>query len=162
MARKFDTTNIVTPTKAPFSKRSLTHINTAYDELGEGIVNGMLGSYTTGDVVILHGCNVSATIPGTSSVTAGAIYYNGRVYEVDADASIITTGLQTLVWQIAESTITGDPATFDDGNTYDFHIIEKMELVNGLSGSGLANYDAVVQMATPLKILLVLLLHHQT
>lgn len=140
MARSFVTTPIVDPVKAPISKRSLTHINAAWDELGDQLVRAVRdGNYTTNDVVIMYGCVVTANIPGTSSVTAGAIYYNGRVYYVDAAS--ISTPSNTLVWNIDQSYISGDPATFSDGSTSNFHLIEKFKLVNAISGSGIANYN---------------------
>ena len=142
MARSFLTTPIVDPVKAPFSKRSFTHLNTALDELGEDIVKGILsGNYTTNDLVILYGCVVTANIPGTSSVTAGAIYYNGRIYKVDANASI-SSPANTLVWSIATTYISGDPATFSDGSSSNFHKIEKFQLTNAGTGTGLADYNA--------------------
>jgi hypothetical protein len=146
MARKFKTNSIIDPVKAPLTKRSLEHINSAYDELGEDLVKSLIGTYTTNDVVILRGCDVAVTsgsIPGTGTATLseGALFYNGRVYKVDANGSLATTSPDTLVWEIVESVVTGDPATFSDGNTYDFHVIEKFRLVAGSPGSGIANYD---------------------
>jgi len=141
MARKYDITNIIDPVKAPFTKRSLTHLNTAFDDLtAQMIESNLTEAYTTNDVIILSGCDVTANIPGTSEVTAGQIYYNGRIYDVDANASI-TSPADTLVWNIVESYISGDPATFSDGNSYNFHIIEKFVLSNAVTGSGIADYN---------------------
>lgn len=151
MARKFDVTNIVDPRQAPFTERSLRHINTAFDELGEDLVKSVIGTYTTNDIIVLYGCAVTATIPGTSSVTAGAIFYNGRIYKVDAAS--ISTPSNTLVWVIDTTYITGDPALFSDGNSYDFHEIQKFKLVNAVSGSGLANYNgATVKQVTDILL----------
>jgi hypothetical protein len=146
MARKFKTSDIIDPVKAPITKRSLEHLNTAFDDLSEDIIKSKISSYTTGDIIILHGCDVAVTsgaIPGTGTATlsAGAAYYNGRVYKVDANAGLSTTNPQTLIWELVETTAVGDPATFSDGLTYDFHIIEKLRLVAGTAGAGLANYN---------------------
>ena len=141
MARSFVTTDIVDPVKAPFSKRSLDHLNSALDELTKQTIESTFSiAYTTNDIIILDGCYITATIPGTSSVTAGRIYYNGKIYQVDANASI-STPANTLVWSIATTYISGDPATFSDGNNYNFHKIEKFQLTNAVSGSGLADYN---------------------
>jgi hypothetical protein len=146
MGRKYVTTDIVDPVKAPFTKRSFTHLNTALNEPAAAIVNGLIGSYTTNDIIILYGCVivVTGTIPGTGTATlsAGAVYYNGEIYYVDANPSLSTTSPQTLIWQIASDYISGDPATFSDGTNHDFHEINKFELVAGTAGSGLGNYDA--------------------
>lgn len=147
MARKYETGNIVDPIKAPFTKRSLTHLNAGMTEGLSEIIKGLLGGYVANDLIVLNGCVVtiaSGAIPGTGTAnnTAGAIYYNGEIYQVDANASLLsTTTPQTLVWQIVTTYISGDPATFSDGNNYNFHRIDKMHLVAAAAGSGLANYD---------------------
>lgn len=141
MARKFETSAIIDPVTAPVTGRSLEHINSAYDELGSQLARTLISSYTTNDVVILYGCVVTANIPGTSSVTAGAIYYNGRIYSVDTNASISSPS-NTLVWSIATTYIAGDPATFSDGSINNFHQIQKFQLTNAVSGSGIADYNA--------------------
>jgi hypothetical protein len=141
MGRSFVLTDIVDPVKAPITKRSLEHINNAINDSSSEIIKGLIGSYTTGDLIILRGCVVTANIPGTSSVTAGAIYYNGEVYQVDANASISSPSA-TLVWSVATTYISGDPATFSDGVSHNFHAIKKMQLTNAGTGTGLADYNA--------------------
>lgn len=154
MARKFETSDIVTPNKARLRADSFTHINSSFDEMSNALVKAGLASYTTNDVIILDGCVVSGTVvsPGPAAVTAGQIFYNGRIYEVDANASITLAGAQVPVWVIVESQ-QGGQTTFTDGNDYDFQTIEKFVLQAGLSGSGLANYDgATVKRLTKTKI----------
>jgi hypothetical protein len=97
-------------------------INLLNSQVGKQLVLSMIGTYTTNDLVILHGCEVTANIPGTSEITAGAIYYNGEIYIVDANNSISSPS-NTLVFIVKSETP---------------NIIE---LVNGAPGSGLANYD---------------------
>ena len=140
MARKFITTDIVDPVKAPITEKALRHINEIPNELGASLVKSMIGTYTTGDLIILDGCVVVANIPGTSTVTAGSIYYNGEIYQVDANASISSPS-NTLVWQAVNTLVDGAQTTFSDAVAYDFLSIRKLRLVNGASGSGLANYN---------------------
>lgn len=154
MARKFETTDIVTPNKARLRADSFIHINSSFDEMSNALVKAGLASYTTNDVIILDGCVVSGTVvsPGPAAVTAGQIFYNGRTYEVDANVSISLSGAQVPVWVIVESQ-QGGQTTFTDGNDYDFQTIEKFVLQAGLSGSGIANYDgATVKRITKRKI----------
>lgn len=94
-------------------------------EIGRHFVLSQIGNYTADDLIVLYGCMVSANIPGTSAITAGAIYYNGNIYRVDADAAIITTGSQTLVFKI---------------ENIDRKLIT---LIGAASGSGIANYNAI-------------------
>jgi hypothetical protein len=144
MAREFVTTGIVSPVKARFSKRSLTHINSALSEITAQVGPALVETYTTNDVIILSGCVVggTTTFPGTATVTAGTIYYNGKTYSVDANASIILASGQIPVWNIATSYISGDPAIFTDANTYDFHKIEKFALTAANAGSGVSDWNA--------------------
>lgn len=144
MAREFVTTGIVSPVKARFSKRSLTHINSALNEITAQIGPALIETYTTGNVIILSGCVVggTTTFPGTATVTAGTIYYNGKTYSVDANASIVLASGQIPVWNVATSYISGDPAIFTDANTYDFHKIEKFALTAANAGSGVSDWNA--------------------
>ncbi len=140
MARKFETTDIVSPAAAYLRADSFTHVNTAFNELTNAIVRGLLSSYTTNDVIILNGCVVSGTVvaPGPAAITAGQVFYNGRVYEVDAVASLVLSGAQVPVFTIVES-LQGGQTTFTDRNDYDFQVIEKVAMTAGLSGSGIKN-----------------------
>jgi hypothetical protein len=141
--KKIETSNITGSQDAPFIKATFDHLNEANQNATSEIIKGMLGAYTTGDVIILYGCEVSGTIgPGTAAVTAGAIYYNGEIYQVDANASISTSGAQTLVWSVATTYRAGDPIQWSDGVNRNLHQIDKFVLAAGLSGSGIANYNA--------------------
>ena len=90
----------------------------------------------------MYGADVTATIPGTSSITAGYAYYNGEIYEIQANASLVTTGSQTLVWVEETTYASGDPVQYSDGNNYNQHQIKRLKLQAGASGSGLMNYNA--------------------
>jgi hypothetical protein len=81
------------------------------------------GKYTVDDVVILHGCEVTDNIPGTSEITDGAILYNGNIYRVFADDDI-TSPSGTLVYEI------------DTSVSYPC-----IRLINSTSGSGIADFD---------------------
>lgn len=93
-------------------------------ELGKLIFSTIARNYQDNTVMVLYGCNITANLPGTSTVTAGAIYYNGVFYKVEADSNIVASGGQTLVWDFDES---DQPV--------------KMKLYAGASGSGIADYD---------------------
>lgn len=149
--KKIDTSNISGDVKAPITKRTLEFYNEAIAECAEDIIKALYGSYTTGDLVILHGCEVTANIPGTSTVTAGAIYYNGEVYRVDAAS--VSSPSNTLVWKfpttLSELYDIADPVKYSDSTDYFQHFIGKVKLVNASSGSGLANYDSVTVKTLP-------------
>lgn len=140
--KKIDTSEIAGAAKAPYIKATHDHYKESIQETTASIIKGLLGTYTTNDIIVLYGCVVTPTIPGTSSITAGAVYYNGEIYAVDASASLITTGSQTLVWSVATTYIASDSSlTWSDGTIRDLHQIDKFVLTGAASLSGLADYN---------------------
>ena len=139
--KKVNVSNISGSTKAPFLKKTHTHYNDAIKETADSIVKSLYGSYSSGDVIILYGCEIADTVPGISTIDSGAIYYNGEVYLVDAD-SVLTTGSETLIWDIETTYVSGDPINYSNNTEYDTHQIDKFKLQAGTSGSGIANYDS--------------------
>jgi len=100
-------------------------INTMNSAVGKAIILSLIGPYTADDVVVLYGCEVVDNIPGVSTITDGAIYYNGRIYYVPEDLAIASPA-DTLVYKI-DTTI--QP--------------EFIYLANDTTGSGIADFDAV-------------------
>jgi hypothetical protein len=144
--KKINTTNIAAALGAPFLKATHDQYKETIQETTGNIIKGLMGSYSTNDIVILYGCVVAVTggsIPGTgtATLTAGAVYYNGEIYEVDANASLSTTNPQTLIWQVVTTYRSGDPVEWSDGLTRDLHQQDKLRLVAGTAGGGLANYN---------------------
>jgi hypothetical protein len=140
--KKIDTTNIAGSAKAPFIKDTHDHYKEAIQESTSEIIKGLLSGYTANDIIILYGCVVVDNIPGVSALGAGAIYYNGEIYQVDDEATITTTGSETLVWEIVTTYIAGDSTLqWSDGVIRDLHQIDRMTLVPGLTGTGLADYN---------------------
>jgi hypothetical protein len=130
------TTNITADRGVPIPKQGLDYLQDSHKEAIDGIVKGLV-SYSTNDLIILYGCSVTGS--GPYALTAGAMYYNGEVYLVDANASITVAGGQTLVWSIANNDTT---EVFTDGLNYNYYRNAKLVLSSGTSGSGIANYDA--------------------
>jgi hypothetical protein len=65
------------------------------------IIRGLLGSYTTGDLIILHGVEVVLTNSGnTATWTEGAIFYNKKTYLLSA-GTVTKTGGQAFVYVIS-------------------------------------------------------------
>jgi hypothetical protein len=103
-------------------------LNVINQGVGKAFVLSQIGTYTANDLIILFGCAITPTIPGLSSITAGAIYYNDYIYYVPS-GFVNTAPGETLVYKIDESV------------TPKF-----MFLDNGISGTGIADYnDATVK-----------------
>ncbi|MBC7486089.1 MAG: hypothetical protein H7282_05005 [Cytophagaceae bacterium] len=98
-------------------------IDVMHQEITDGIVRAMLDSYAFNDLIKFQGAIVSVgSIPGSSTITAGEIFYNGKLYKVPA-ATVITGIGDTLVFKI------------DNSKTPN-----QIYLTNGTSG--IANYNA--------------------
>lgn len=137
--------NIVGTVKAPFLRKTFEHLNAAMSESVDAVIKGLI-NYIDNDVIILWGCDITyGGGVGAASVTQGAIYYNGEVYQVDENLTITVGVGQTLVWYIETSydivNSPADPVLYSDGNTYNQHQINKFVLTNGPSGSGLVDYS---------------------
>jgi hypothetical protein len=72
-------------------------------------------------------------------VTAGAVFYAGEVYQVDAVS--ITAGPGVLLGTITVSNGIADPHTFTDATTHNVHNVRKMVITLGTSGTGTADFD---------------------
>jgi hypothetical protein len=101
---------------------SFMHVNVSKD-----IIRAVRDGYTINDLIILHGCEITDNIPGSSTITGGAIYYNDNIYIVGG-GSVVTAGAETLVFKISPTP-----------NTFLYPIIY---LDGDASGSGIANYNA--------------------
>lgn len=141
--KKIDTSFDSPTLGRPFLSRSLDHIQQAYTEITDSVVKGILGTYTANDVIVLYGCVLTGTDPGARTVTAGAIYYNGEIYLVDAGG--LTTTLSDIpLWTIVTTYQSGDPILFTDNVTFhNVSQIRKFVLVAGpAGGSGVTGYVA--------------------
>lgn len=108
----------------------------------EGIVKVLFPAYTAGDLAVLFGCEVTDNGDGTWTTTAGKIYKDGEIYDVDAATVAIA---DTPLWKL-DATI--ETAKFGDGNTYNIREVKKIALADGATGTELGN---VGSEKTPLR-----------
>lgn len=123
---------------------SIPFLQDSVQEAISSLTTGLIGGYTTDDLIVLYG--VVHTITGggnTDTWTAGAIYYNGEVYTVDA-GTVTKTGGQTFVfYPVNTFHPTLDPIKFTDNSANSVHQIRKIIVAAGTSGSGIADYNEV-------------------
>jgi hypothetical protein len=96
---------------------------------------------------ILYGVEKTSLGGSNYSYTAGAIYFNGEVYLVDAIASISITTADILTITTTNDP-TADPVTFTDGTPRSVHNIRKLVISNGTLGTGNVNYADLVRILT--------------
>ena len=155
MARNLITTNILGSVKAPLTKAALDTLQANFKEVPASIARGVLGSYTTNDVIIWEGFTITITGFNTATWTAGTVYYNGEFYQVLAGTLTKATG-SVFLYSIVDSLIT---AQFSDGNSYNWLETKTITITSGTSGTGIADYAAatVKSFSTPQIIPLTLI-----
>lgn len=135
----------------PFKKGTWKHMQESYYEAIEALLNGLVVNTTLANA--LYGCLDSTPGTGTFTISAGAIYYQGEIYLVDA-ATFTPGGGQTAVCTITTTYYTdptADPVTFTDAATHNVHEIRTIVIAAGVSGSGTFNFSAVKFFSTALK-----------
>ena len=125
--------------KMRFSKTSLSHLMNAYQEGFEALLSG--AGIDPLRVTILSGCELNG-----GTLSQGWAAYGGEFFQVDAVNLSSDPSPNTFVWTLAESFLDTDPVQFDDGNEFNVNRIRKLALIEGVSGSGIADHTDVVYL----------------
>jgi hypothetical protein len=134
-----DISPISDTSQMPIIKGTLQFLQDAHKETIANTVIGMIGSgYDTSTAYILWGC-VNSGSGNNFNISAGAVFFNGEVFAVDAAVFTKTSG-QAAISNIVTSqyTTNADPVTFSDGTVANVHNIRKIIITAGTSGSGSA------------------------
>lgn len=153
--KKINTSNVTSTSRQPFLGRSVAHLVEAITEGDNSVARGILEDETL--ATILWGLTNSTSGGATYTLSAGAIYYGGEVYQVDAQ-TVTVTGANKLVGTITTTYQSGDPVTMTDGSTKNVHEIRKIVFSNATAGSGdfdfgniSGNYEDAVEIVSNLK-----------
>lgn len=142
--KKVNLSAVTTSIGAPVKHGTIDHLQSAYTEAIESILRAAIGSeYDPTKGYILHGCEATGSDPGSRTISAGAIFFNGEVYQVP-EASFTTSGSDVAVGTITTSHFTGtsaDPVKFTDNNVRYIHDIRQIVFSADLAGSGDVNFD---------------------
>jgi hypothetical protein len=131
-----DITPITDASEFPVKKGTLQFLQDAYKESVAAALQGLVGpGYDPTVVYVLYGVTNSGTYP-VYNIAAGAVFYAGEVFMVDA-AAFTATGSNVGVFQIVTTqyTVDADPVTFTDTTVRNVHNIRKIQVVQGLTGS---------------------------
>lgn len=140
--KKILTDNIIENTRRqPFNKASLEHIQEAFLE----VFTSFLKQFTedTANYFRLHGLVDSDGSSTAWDISAGAVYFNGEVFQVDGFVG--TDPVDVPVLTIATTYRAGDPVKFSDNNDFNVHEIRKMVITLGAPGSGDVNFSSLQQ-----------------
>src|SRR5690348_876156 len=134
--KKVDTSNIIEFVRQLGATGvTLTHIIAAIQETTDAIVRGITSN--SGGVIVLYGC-VNSGSGSNYIISAGAIWYNGEIYLVDAFTGT-TGGGTTIVLSIVTTYDVGDPVKYSNNQNYYTHAIRKIEFSVSISGSGISD-----------------------
>jgi len=142
--KNIDTLQVVDPSvQQPFLATSLKFLQDGNIEALSNLIIGLIGSsYSASQVYILFGCVRSGAADGAGSgsaaVTAGAVFFNGEVYTVDA-FSTANINSQNLYSALSVTNPSPDPVTFSDGSSKNVHNVRKWLIAQAGSGSNLVN-----------------------
>jgi hypothetical protein len=119
----------------------------AYQEALTALGNAVIGRLPDlSNLYILFGC-VNTGTGLNYIISAGAIYYNGEVYLVDAITFTATAG-QVAVANIltTQYNVNADPVTFTNGQSYNVHNIQKIVFSSAAAGSGIGDFSNLLQV----------------
>jgi hypothetical protein len=152
-----DITPISDTSQMPIIKGTLQFLQDAHKETVANAVIALIGSgYSSSSVYILWGC-VNSGSGNSFNISAGAVFYNGEVFAVDAAVFTKTSG-QVAIANIVTSqyTTNADPVTLSDSTVVNIHNIRKVAIMAGTSGAGIADFQDFLPIVyvTPSQVLL--------
>lgn len=124
-------------------KGTLEFLQLQHRETTAATIIALIGpTYSASTMYVLYGLVNTGTLP-TYTTTAGAVFYAGEIYYIDA-TSFTATGSDVAVFSTIQTQYTtdADPCTFSDATTHNIHNIIKMQLTAAAAGSALANLTA--------------------
>lgn len=142
MPGEVDFSNAVYPQSQPILEQTLDFMQQNAQKDSFAVIQGMYnGKYTTGDVLILHGCVNSGT-GLVFNITAGIVLYDGKIYSVPAASFTATIG-QTAVANFVDAYEAFDPIKLKpSGTPVSVHRTRTLVFASAVSGSGEKDFSA--------------------
>lgn len=143
MSFRFIDTSPITPTAGfPFRGISLEHIRFGNEESLSTVCKQIIGlDYSPSNFHIMEGCINSTPAGPAFTISSGYIFHDGFLYQVDATTFTPPMG-QTAVCVINNQYYSlADPTIFTDGSSHSVHVIRKIKIQSGSSGSGLVDFN---------------------
>lgn len=124
--------------RQPFNKATLEHLQEAFQEITASILQHFVESTGSGTFLRLYGL-INSGVGTSYDISAGAVLYNGEVYQVPAFSGSHSTNVPVL--NFVTEYRAGDPVTFTDNNQFNVHEINRMEISLGAPGSGAVDFS---------------------
>ena len=128
----------------PLKSGTLQFLQDANTEAFAALLTALIGpTYNPSTVYILYGIQLANWVTPNFSCAAGAAFYGGEIYLIDATVFSIT-GVDVPVFSlgITQYTTDADPVTFTDSSVHNVHNIRKLVISAGATGSGIADFSS--------------------
>jgi hypothetical protein len=146
--RKLKTSNITTTVGMPIKGGTLDHIQNAYIENFSSIIKNLIGpQYDPTKCYILDGLINTTAGTLTYTITAGSVFYQNEIFQVDAVTLTVGVG-QNPNLSINTTFFSGtnaDPVTFTDSVPRNVHEIRKIALSVGTTTANIS-YDNFIPL----------------
>lgn len=142
-----DITSTSDTSQFPFKKGTLQFMQDAHRETLAATIKALIGiGYSPTVIYVMSGVLNSGTAPSYTT-NAGSIFFNGEIFDIDA-VNFTASGSNVAVFGIVQSqfSIDADPVTFTDFVVRNVHNIRKMQLSQGASGTGLADFSQLYRL----------------
>ena len=147
MSTRFIDTSLITPTSGlPFRGVSLDHLKKGDEDATNAFCKNMIGpSFDPLKKYVISGCINSTPSGPAFTISSGFIFYSGLLFIVDATTFTPAMGetavcvLNNIYDPIA------DPTVFTDGSSNNVHVIRKIKIQSGVSGSGLVDFNDLIR-----------------
>ena len=140
--KKLDWTAVTASNGLVFEEQTFEHINNGHKDSYIAFVKANIPSaWHTGKLVILYGCVATGTNPGIRTLTEGAVYYNGEIYQVSS-ASFTTVNPQIGVWTLVDVDSGTDESTIKTAtSSFLEHVLVNSKFVFAAGNSGTGTFD---------------------
>lgn len=151
MSKQLDVSAMVSPNIFFTTSGTLNFMQSAWSEVIIQVLINQIGvSYNASVPYILYGCVGTVGITNTT-ITAGAIFFNGEVFIIPAQVftnasggNVIICNLNVINTFLEPGGASCDPASFSDGTPRDVHNNRSISYTTGTTGSGLFDFSALV------------------
>ena len=108
----------------------------------QALLTGLIGP-AQDQIYVIHGCEFTVT-GNDYSMTAGAVFYNNRIWTVDAFQGSIALEIPVFV----VDNVYDRQALYSDGSLRDTFFEQKLAVQFGAPGSGIADYNQIELLET--------------
>lgn len=124
----------------PLKSGILDFLQDAHKETTQALISTIIDNPATGTIYVLSGC-VNTGSGANYIISAGQVFYNGEIFQVDATSFTVAGGQYAFANLITtQYTTNADPVTFTDGIPRNVCNIRKIEIISS-TGTGYPLYS---------------------